>query len=239
MEYIFDVEHPLFREIMVCTTAVLSMIALLNLGRTRVAIEQLKEMLNHPGSGRRVVLPPHTQDKIRTAGRVVDSILLNARDITLAIQSSTPVSCIRYEDTDATPPLSQSQSNQLDGPSFQIPRGTLHLAAQVAAGSAYETIKDKIEAAYGRDPVSWPKVIEYFRHVRNGCFHNNRFSVQPPRRKPKAIDPDNPPRWRTSIMTDDASINSRWVFGDLLDMGDCPVLLGDVANQLKHDAVIP
>ena len=40
-------------------------------------------------------------------------------------------------------------------------------------------------------------------------------------------------------MTDDASINSRWVFGDLLDMGDCPVLLGDVANQLKHDAVIP
>ncbi len=240
MEYIFDTEHPFFREIMVYTTAVLSMMSLLNLGRIREAIEQLKEMgVSRSGNIHSFTFPPHTQDSIRTAGRVVDSILLNARDITLAIQGSTPVFCIRYEDTEATPPLSRNQSNQLGVPSYQIPGGVLHLAAQVVAGSAYETIKDKIEAAYGRDPVSWPKVIEYFRHVRNGCFHNNRFNVQPPRGKLWGIDVGNPPRWRTSIMPDDASINNRWVFGDFLDIGDCPILLGDVVGQLKRDGVKP
>jgi len=194
-------------------------------------------MLRCQGNIREVKFPPLMQDSIRIPGRVVDSIFLNVREITLAIQNSTQVSCVRCEVADATPVLSRSQSKQLGG--HHLPGNIVHQAAQVAAGSAYETIKDKVEAAYGRDPVSWPKVVEYFRHIRNGCFHNNRFNIQAPRGRTSSINTSNPPKWRTSIMLDDASMNSRWVFGDFLDGGDCPILLADVANQLKHDAVIP
>ena len=112
------------------------------------------------------------------------------------------------------------------------------MAAQVAVGSAYESVKDVMEGAYGRDPAKWPKIIEYFRHVRNGCFHRNEFNILAPRGKASAIDHANPPQWRHSVMTDDVSMNTRQVFGDFLDVGDCPVLLGDVASQLDSDGLV-
>ncbi len=58
------------------------------------------------------------------------------------------------------------------------------------------------------------------------------------RDKTNAIDTSNPPNWRTSAMPDDAAMNSREFVEDLLLAGDIPILLGDVAVQLRADGAI-
>ena len=239
MQYVFDENHPFLREIMVHTLAVLGFTAVVDLGRTRETVKQLENIINREKRlPTEITFPLDFPPRVRGAGCVADSVLLNAQDIALGIQSSVSISIIHYEDADATAPVPPSRWQQPGSLHYKPPPGYLHLAAQVSAGSAYEAIKDEIGNAYGPDPTSWPKVLEYFRHVRNGCFHKNRFDGRPPRGKRTAIDASNPPRWRISVMPDDASMNSRAVFGDFLDVGDCPILLGDVANQLRYDGVV-
>lgn len=237
MEYIIDGTHPFFREILVHYSAVLGFAAMINLGRSRDAVKQLEGIVNRE---RRIpnnfTFPLDMPPVVRGAGFVCDSVLLNAQAIIEAIQGSAPI-VIRYEDADPTAPAVSSSIPQPYSLHVKSPPGLHYLAAQVSVGSAYESVKDNIERAYGCDPVSWPKVIEYFRHVRNGCFHHNSFSVRPHRGKSTAIDPANPPQWRSSTMTDDAFMNTRDVFGDFLEVGDCPILLGDVAKRMQDDGV--
>lgn len=239
MEYVVDSSHPFFREILVHYLAFLGFAAIVNLGRSRVKVRQLEDMLNREQRlPTQFTFPLDFPPHVRGAGRVADSVLLNAQDLAVAIQDGTPIPPIRYEDAEPTAPISKARSKQSYSLHRKNPPGYLYQAAQVSLGSAYESVKDKIERAYGRDPVRWPKVMEYFRHIRNGCFHNNMFNIRPPQRRTTAIDANNPPSWRTSVMPSDATMNTRGVLGDFLDVGDCPILLGDVAKQLQSDGVV-
>ena len=78
--------------------------------------------------------------------------------------------------------------------------------------------------------------MQYLRHLRNAFFHGNRFTIKPWRGIP-AIDPSNPPTWRSSVMADDNSLKGRMMFFDFLRAGDIPILLADVDESLRRDGI--
>ncbi len=44
-------------------------------------------------------------------------------------------------------------------------------------GWSFESVKERIRSRYG--PVrDWPPSLTFFRHLRNGCFHGNRFNIR-------------------------------------------------------------
>lgn len=171
---------------------------------------------------------PPTKSFILNRGRVVDSILRNTDEVLLALSSNNLPSLLIYDEADA----SNIQSGQR-APDYIVPLEAWNMISQVCIGSAFERVSSRIRSSYGKDRWNWPRELEYFYHVRNGCFHGNAFN--PRYRKPKksAIDPSHPPAWRTSILVDDASIKGEAVFGGILASGDVPILLGDIAELLQ------
>lgn len=74
-------------------------------------------------------------------------------------------------------------------------------------------------------------IAEFFRHVRNGCYHGNRFNLH-------AGQPKNPAEWRGLRI--DASLNDTTVFRSgkdardyFLNFGDPVVLLHDLSTALS------
>lgn len=67
-------------------------------------------------------------------------------------------------------------------------------------GGAYERLKNHFNHKYGRD---WPPELQFFRHLRNACFHKNIFNIHKRRNGSNQIDPFNPPTWHTYIMQSD------------------------------------
>ena len=234
MEYHFDAPHPFFGSILVYTLAVLGFNALWNLKRVQEQLTDFQTMINRTGRLPSLTVTLHMAKEAEGTGIAANSVLKNPQEIATAIQESQPLPPIIYADLPPTGTLQTDPSYQL----MLVPPTVMTLAAQVAVGSAYESVKDKIEKAYGRNPQEWPKAVEYFRHLRNAAFHGNKFNITPPRGRLTAIDPANPSRWRNSVMPDDNSMNSHHFVEDFILAGDCPILLGDVSDQLKADAVI-
>ena len=52
----------------------------------------------------------------------------------------------------------------------------------------------------------WPPEVQFFQHLRNGCFHGNRFDIWP-----NKIDPSNPPAWHTYVIPTEADVNGQKV----------------------------
>jgi hypothetical protein len=166
-------------------------------------------------------------------GLVVDSILRNTDEVLSALGIGGVPSPLVYDEADA----SGVQTGQR-APDYRVPQEAWNMIGQVCIGSAYERVKGGISKHYGRDPWQWPRELEYFFHVRNGCFHVNVFTLRPRRVRATTIDPSCPPCWRTSVLVDDASIGGKAVFGGVLASGDVPVLLSDIAKRLQQDSVL-
>jgi len=78
-------------------------------------------------------------------------------------------------------------------------------------GGAYEHYKAQFERRYGKNPRKWDPQLQFFRHIRNGCFHSNTFNIIPvpsgPNKGKPQIDSGSPPKWRNYVMTSDNAMN--------------------------------
>ena len=107
--------------------------------------------------------------------------------------------------------------------------GTMKLfefLGQQTLGHSFEMAKSAIETKYGTDRKNnWPSELQFFYHIRNGCFHGNRFNIQN-----NSISSVIPTIWRGKNI--DYSDNNRKVVGVFLFPGDIVHLLYDIQQIL-------
>ncbi len=157
---------------------------------------------------------------ILNRGRIVDSILRNTDEVLVALGTRDVPSQLVYDEADASGVHAGQRA-----PDYKVPPEAWNMISQVCIGSAFERVIRELRSHYGGDPWMWPRELEYFYHVRNGCFHGNAFAPRPRNHRKTAIDPLHPPSWRTSVLADDASIRGKAVLGGVLASGACPSCL--------------
>ena len=235
-QYVFDANSHFFREIIAFSLPFIGILALARFADLKAQIKSLVNRANVLSRGlglpseriANIVIP----DKNAILGNVVSSTLVNSQHFATEAQTGKAISALRYVDMDLVSPEPGERVHK------PIPQEALPPIAVVTIGSAYERVKDKIEAKWGADPHLWPPLLQYFRHCRNAAFHGNVFYIHP-HKGHSAIDVSSPPAWRSSIMPDDASMNKRRLIGDWLDLGDVPILLGDVDELLIVSGLSP
>jgi hypothetical protein len=103
----------------------------------------------------------------------------------------------------------------------------LSITAQQLIGHSWEILRIN-----GHVPAYEKPVFEFFRHIRNGCFHGNSFHF-------KRDEPRNPAQWRGLEITK-ADQSKRIFRADLsekeyfLNWGDPLVLLHDVSQLISN-----
>lgn len=81
---------------------------------------------------------------------------------------------------------------------------------------------DALRAHVGYDKIAACPDVQFFRHVRNGCGHGNRFKIDPPR----PGEEWRPARWRGKEIT--LAHHGTPVFPDFLRDGDVILLATDI-----------
>ena len=217
----------------------LPLIALLGFARFPDLKKQIQELVTRYNvASKGIKLPKRTlpniviPDPIAVQGNVVSCTLLNCQSFADNVLQGVQVTKISY--------VNEDQVKSMTGPRVKkpLPSRVLWPTAQVTLGSAYEQIKDRIVLRLGQDPHQWPPLLQYFRHCRNAAFHSNQFDVRA-HKGPPSIDPSAPPVWRNSVMPDDPTMNEKRLIGDWLDVGDVPILLGDVDELLNRSGKSP
>ena len=79
-------------------------------------------------------------------------------------------------------------------------------------GGAFERHNHGLKTKYGAISL-WPVPLQFFRHLRNGCFHSNRFNILQYKGKDQ-IDPCKPPKWHSFVMASDAAMNGKKTLGE-------------------------
>jgi hypothetical protein len=159
--------------------------------------------------------------------------LVHSQHLAIEVQKGQPISAIQYADVDLVSPEAGIRVRK------PIPQEALPPIAIVTIGSAYERVKDKIEVKWGTETQLLPPLLQYFRHCRNAAFHGNVFNIRSHKKGQQAVNTSSPPVWRSSIMPDDISMNRKRLIGDWFDLGDVPILLGDVDESLRVSGVNP
>jgi hypothetical protein len=110
----------------------------------------------------------------------------------------------------AMTPFTKKMFPKLEGVQAQVSN---HMGASAEVlicyliGGAFERSIDQFEKNYGTDRKKWPPELQFFRHLRNGCFHGNRFNITPTKSGQTQIDASRPPHWHTYIMSSDAAMD--------------------------------
>lgn len=147
--YVFDDDHPFSRQI--ATFAVIQVC----LSTTGQSLDLTKPRL------------------IFNKGKVVDSVLLNGRELLHAISRAEFLPPPQY--TLARAPDLPIPGCQAD---YRVPSAAWKHAAQVCIGSAYEIVKYNLYKHYGGREVNWPPELQLFRHARNASFHGNDLRIR-------------------------------------------------------------
>jgi hypothetical protein len=208
----FEKNHPFFAE-------------MLTFASTQIALSVAHSMIN----------PKPLPVLIMNEGRVSHSVLIRPLELLASVQGGSTNFSIAYHEGKTT-----GIPDKTKPADYRVPPGAWSMLAQVCVGSAFERIRESIYYSYGNTD-DWPRLIDYFRHVRHGCFHGNTFNLEHPKIRSgvtSVIDPQNPPSWRTSILLDDTSVQGQTVFGQRLLSGDVPIMLADIAERLRTDGVL-
>lgn len=116
------------------------------------------------------------------------------------------------------------------------PTARFETLASVLIGGAFEKNKGCYYQKYGPDIQSWPTELQFFRHLRNGCFHSNHFHFEPFRKGHKRgqpqIDPAHFPQWGTYTMPSDQAMQGKKVVGGFLPVFQLIPLLNDMGLRL-------
>jgi hypothetical protein len=233
---VFDANSHFFREIVAFSLPFIGFLALVRFPELKAQVKSV--VARYSVLRRGVTLPSEVianiviPDKNAILGNIISPTLVDCQRFVREVQEGKPISAVCYVDMDIVSP---EPGKRILKP---FPREALHPIATVTIGSAYERVKDKIEVKWGSDLHLWPTLLQYFRHCRNAAFHGNVFDIHRYKGR-SAIDASSPPAWRSSIMPDDASMIKKRLIGDWLDLGDVPILLGDVDDLLRVNGVNP
>lgn len=96
---------------------------------------------------------------------------------------------------------------------------------QQMIGHSYEISEDLMQQKFG-NRMNRPSDLQFFRHIRNGCFHKNKFKIEP-----GSISTHTPTTWRNVSI--DYLLNGTQVIGGLIGGADPIVLLYDVQKLLE------
>jgi len=99
-------------------------------------------------------------------------------------------------------------------------------------GGAFERKKSVIETKFGSNTGHWPPELQFFYHIRNGCFHGNTFNIPPKRKGSPRIDPTNPPKWHLYTMPSDKVMNSQAVVGGFFPHNQLLPFLHRIGNMI-------
>lgn len=234
-QYEFGPTHIFRSEVTTFTIIILGIHGILALDRAKGWIERAADHVQHRRSGTlhipNVVIP----DRHEGPGRVVSCTLLNGKEIVMALQDSEALPTIRYVDEPlvTTEPEFTRDIKKI----YPLPDEFLSHATLIAVVSAWEKVSPSVKSRLGSNPLGWPPLIQYFRHIRNAAAHGNRFDIRSsPKRR--ALDPSNPPTWRTSVMADESTVMDWSLIGDWWGPGDLPIFLGDAGDLLYSLGVI-
>ena len=160
-------------------------------------------------------------------GKIVGSILMEPDELISAVGEGGEVDTVVFEE--------DYMFSRPGYPSGGLPPfGDLFAAAaSLCVGSAYESVKEKLNAKCGKKSKGWHPLLQYFRHVRNAGFHGNHFRFD----GRSAVDPAAPPTWRTSVMSKD--LGGQRLFFEFLRAGDVPIFLADVSDFLLKRGIRP
>jgi len=99
-------------------------------------------------------------------------------------------------------------------------------------GGAFEKLHGRIKSKYSKEWPSWPVELQYFRHLRNACFHGNLFSLAPYGNQTSAIDPSQPPSWHHFVMESDDAVKGTQAIGNALHLHQTIPFLDQIARSL-------
>ena len=92
------------------------------------------------------------------------------------------------------------------------PTSRFELLTAYIVGGSYECYESHFKEKYGNNISNWHPELQFFRHLRHGCFHSNEFNIKLYKGNPQ-IDPANPPVWKNYVMTSDSDMNGKKVVG--------------------------
>ena len=162
----------------------------------------------------------------RIRGQVISQLIFNEPDFLSRIRKQQAIDSITFSVLSESPPLQQGQ---------RIPDKDLNIFwLQQMIGCSFESVLNDILDKYGprqkKDRKTWgrwPGIFEFFYHLRNGCFHGNKFNI-----RLGNISFVNQPRWRSKEISMDS--NGKNVIGDFLGRADCIHYLYDVEQELNR-----
>lgn len=96
-------------------------------------------------------------------------------------------------------------------------RGIFTQINRVFLIAMWDMLRDTTE--YGR--IATHPMIQFFRHIRNGCAHGNHFNIKTPITEPAV--------WRTKKIED--SLHGATVIPDFLGDGDALLLVKDIDEK--------
>ena len=102
-------------------------------------------------------------------------------------------------------------------------------------GGAFERYRDHYELIHGGDKLAWNPEMQFFRHLRNGCFHGNIFNIEQlriGRQLVNQIDPANPPRWQSYVMPSDNAMNGQKAIDGFCYLPHIPAFLYDMGKYV-------
>ncbi len=136
------------------------------------------------------------------------------------LRSKQDITHLEFQLSNVEPPLPEGE---------QISSSRLmDFWCQQMTGHAYEVAYPKVADKFGSKQVrkdKWPSEFQFFYHVRNGCFHGNRFDIWP-----QNISATIETVWRNKNISYDN--NGKKVVGEFMGPGDFITLLYDIQKEL-------
>lgn len=114
--------------------------------------------------------------------------------------------------------------------------GSLIMTAAVhVVGYAFESRREWLRKHFGAVlPGRWPVDMQFFRHLRNGCFHGNRCDIRPNRDGTSPIDASAPPQWESFAINARESFHGKAAIGEVLPYACVIPFLHDMGNRLRE-----
>lgn len=163
-------------------------------------------------------------------GGLVCGSVLNALEVAQSVKMGREVNRVAFEeDSFNDPHEGVTPSGNDAGGYWEDVGGYLKAVASVCIVAAFQSIEGSLRGRLRRH-LEWPPEAQYLRHLRNAASHGNEFRITKP-----GLDPDRPPRWRTSVMPSVDAMAGKQLFNEFLRPGDIPVLLSDIRHLLRFN----
>ena len=165
----------------------------------------------------------HTMTPVITlaAANCPDLIQLHDADVLHGVmtgQAASTLDTIRYEIV-TKESLKPAEANSPARTKWtgSDPTARFETLTAYLVGGAFERNKVLFAKNYGPNRQNWDPALQFFRHLRNGCFHSNEFNITLLRRGGRKgqpqIDPVHPPSWGSYVMPSDSAMNGQKVVG--------------------------